>query len=86
MEPNLTLPKKPDYLPPEARRVFIPCIFGFLYWVKLQEKHLQEQLKFMDAKIKERKNMKRLEEKPLKYCIKIEQPLQRPPTPSIQEE
>ncbi|KAJ3128473.1 Cilia- and flagella-associated protein 91 [Nowakowskiella sp. JEL0407] len=49
-----------------------------------REMHVQEQLKQMDLKLKERKLMQQSEEKPLKYSQKIEKPPQRPPTPKIE--
>ncbi|KAI8813718.1 solute carrier, TRAMD3 or PAT1-domain-containing protein [Cladochytrium replicatum] len=45
------------------------------------EFHVQEQLRQMDQKLKERKLLSRPDEKPLKYCQRIEKPPRRPPTP-----
>ena len=46
---------------------------------------MQQQLKIMDMKLKERKISAVQDEKPLKYSQKIEKPPQRPPTPRINE-
>ncbi|KAJ1548072.1 Cilia- and flagella-associated protein 91, partial [Cladochytrium tenue] len=54
----------------------------------LQKEHyIQEQLRLMDAKIKERRQATELsdlaEEPPLRFAKKIEKAVQRPPTPRI---
>ncbi|KAJ3111547.1 Cilia- and flagella-associated protein 91 [Phlyctochytrium bullatum] len=46
---------------------------------------MQEQLKLMDAKLKERKNVVMSEEKPLRFAERIEKPPMRPPTPQIKQ-
>ncbi|KAI8925846.1 solute carrier, TRAMD3 or PAT1-domain-containing protein [Entophlyctis helioformis] len=48
-----------------------------------RERHMQEQLAEMSQKLKERKIRGSIDERPLKYAIKIEKPPQRPPTPSV---
>ncbi|KAJ3233118.1 Cilia- and flagella-associated protein 91 [Chytriomyces hyalinus] len=69
-EQNVSLPKKKDLrLNPAARR----------------ELQLQEQLKLMDLKLKERKMSVKEQEKPLRFQQRNEKPPQRPPTPRIKE-
>ncbi|KAJ3101159.1 Cilia- and flagella-associated protein 91 [Phlyctochytrium planicorne] len=48
-----------------------------------RELHMQEQLKLMDLKLKERKNITKLDDKPLRFAERIEKPPHRPPTPQI---
>ncbi|KAI9353251.1 solute carrier, TRAMD3 or PAT1-domain-containing protein [Zopfochytrium polystomum] len=48
-----------------------------------RELHMQEQLKLMDQKLKERKQTQVAEEKPLRFAVKIERVAQRPPTPRV---
>ncbi|KAJ3288033.1 Cilia- and flagella-associated protein 91 [Rhizoclosmatium sp. JEL0117] len=50
-----------------------------------KEMHLQEQLKLMDQKLKERKQAVKAEEKPLRFQQRNEKPPLRPPTPKIKE-
>ncbi|KAI9209223.1 solute carrier, TRAMD3 or PAT1-domain-containing protein [Polychytrium aggregatum] len=65
---NLSLPQKKHTRSPSARK----------------EKHLQEQLLLMDKKMKARRHQAQQEEKPLRFCQKIEKPPQRPETPTIE--
>ncbi|KAJ3030495.1 UNVERIFIED_CONTAM: Cilia- and flagella-associated protein 91 [Siphonaria sp. JEL0065] len=70
MNDKVSLPKSKDLrLNPSARR----------------EMHLQEQLKLMDIKLKERKQATKAEEKPLRFQQRNEKPPLRPPTPKIKE-
>ncbi|KAJ3128754.1 Cilia- and flagella-associated protein 91 [Physocladia obscura] len=70
MDRNITLPKaKGLKLNPTARK----------------EMHLQEQLKLMEIKLKERKQTIKAEEKPLRFQVRNEKPPIRPPTPKIKE-
>ncbi|KAI9333685.1 solute carrier, TRAMD3 or PAT1-domain-containing protein [Obelidium mucronatum] len=70
MNDTITLPKaKDNRLNPAARR----------------EMHLQEQLKLMEIKLKERKQTTKAEEKPLRFQQRNEKPPLRPPTPKIKE-
>lgn len=50
----------------------------------LKEKHLQEQLKLMEQKLKDRKLNETEPEKPLRFAKKIEKPPERPITPFIE--
>ncbi|KAJ3413697.1 Cilia- and flagella-associated protein 91 [Chytridiales sp. JEL 0842] len=53
--------------------------------VARKELHMQEQLRLMDIKLKERKAAVLADEKPLKFAQRIEKPPQRPPTPKVKE-
>ncbi|KAI8853400.1 solute carrier, TRAMD3 or PAT1-domain-containing protein [Chytridium lagenaria] len=48
-----------------------------------RELHMQEQLKLMDEKLKERKHTTKLDDRPLRFAERIEKPPLRPPTPKI---
>ncbi|KAJ3214889.1 Cilia- and flagella-associated protein 91 [Dinochytrium kinnereticum] len=50
-----------------------------------RELHMQDQLKLMDAKLKERKHTTKLDERPLRFAERIEKPPLRPPTPKISQ-
>jgi hypothetical protein len=52
-----------------------------------KEMRIQQQLKFIDQRLREQKLAKEMEavEKPLRFLVKVERPVQRPTTPEIPE-
>ncbi|KAJ3279411.1 Cilia- and flagella-associated protein 91, partial [Borealophlyctis nickersoniae] len=69
LKANTALPESKEKLrTPNARR----------------ELHMQEQLRLMDQKLKDRKSHIKAEDAPLRFAQRIEKPPRRPPTPVVQ--